>query len=221
MYYFDCKTEPFMEFRPCIDLHNGKVKQIVGSSLSDGVGEVIENFSTDKLPSEFVKLYKKDKLRGGHIIKLGDGNDEAAKEALAQWENSFHIGGAINDENAKYWLDCGASHVIVTSFVFKDGKINLFNLQKLKKAVKKERIVLDLSCKKRENKYYVVTDRWQKFTDEIICEKTLDFLADYCDEFLIHAADIEGKKQGADLELVEILAENVKIPTTYDGGIST
>jgi len=210
-----------LEFRPCIDLHDGKVKQIVGSSLSDNESLLIENFSTDKSPAEFVKLYKKDNLHGGHVIKLGGGNDEAAKAALAQWKNAFHIGGAITDENAKFWLDCGASHVIVTSFVFKDGKINLTNLQKLEKAVAKERITLDLSCKKRGNKYYVVTDRWQKFTDEIICEKPLDFLGKHCDEFLIHAADVEGKKQGADLELIEILAETARIPTTYAGGIST
>jgi len=210
-----------LEFRPCIDLHDGKVKQIVGSSLSDNKILLVENFSTDKSPAEFAKLYKKDNLRGGHVIKLGDGNDEAAKVALAQWKDGFHIGGAINDENAKFWLGCGASHVIVTSFVFKDGKINMDNLQKLKKAVAKERITLDLSCKKREDKYYIVTDRWQKFTDEVICEKSLDFFAEYCDEFLIHAADIEGKRKGADLELVEVLAKNVKIPTTYAGGIST
>ncbi|MDR0303778.1 MAG: phosphoribosylformimino-5-aminoimidazole carboxamide ribotide isomerase [Chitinispirillales bacterium] len=210
-----------MEFRPCIDLHEGKVKQIVGSTLSDNKNSLVENFSTDKPPMEFVNLYKRDDLRGGHVIKLGNGNDEAAKEALSLWKDGFHIGGAINDENAKYWLDCGASHVIVTSFVFKDGRVNFDNLQKLKKAIKKERITLDLSCKKRGNKYYIVTDRWQKFTDEIIDEKSLDFFSQYCDEFLIHAADVEGKKQGADLELVEILAENVKIPTTYAGGIST
>jgi phosphoribosylformimino-5-aminoimidazole carboxamide ribotide isomerase len=210
-----------LEFRPCIDLHDGKVKQIVGSSLSDNKDSLVENFSTDKPPSEFVELYKKDNLCGGHVIKLGTGNDKAAEEVLTQWKNGFHIGGAINDENAKFWLDCGASHVIVTSFVFKDGKINLDNLQKLKKTVGKDKITLDLSCKKLENKYYIVTDRWQKFSDEIICEKSLDFFAEHCNEFLIHAADVEGKKQGADLELVEILAENAKIPTTYAGGIST
>jgi phosphoribosylformimino-5-aminoimidazole carboxamide ribotide isomerase len=210
-----------MGFRPCIDLHNGKVKQIVGSSLCDNKNSVIENFSTDKSPAEFAQIYKKDNLRGGHIIKLGDGNDDAAKEALKEWRNGFHIGGGINDKNAKFWLDCGASHVIVTSFVFKDGKINLDNLQKLKKAISKKRIVLDLSCKKRGNDYYIVTDRWQKFSDEVISEKSLDFFAEYCDEFLIHAADIEGKKQGADLELIEFLAKNSKIPTTYAGGISS
>jgi phosphoribosylformimino-5-aminoimidazole carboxamide ribotide isomerase len=210
-----------MEFRPCIDLHDGKVKQIVGSSLSDNSQNIIENFSTDKQPTEFVRLYKNDDLRGGHIIKLGEKNDEAAKNALAEWENAFHIGGGISDENAKLWLDAGASHVIATSFVFKNGKINLENLQKLKKAAGKKRIVLDLSCKKREEKYYIVTDRWQKFSDETISQKSLSFLSQYCDEFLVHAADIEGKKQGADLKLIEILAKYSPIPVTYAGGISS
>ena len=210
-----------MEFRPCIDLHNGKVKQIVGSSLSDNSKEIIENFSTDKHPSEFVRLYKNDDLRGGHIIKLGAGNDEAAKDALSEWKNGFHIGGGITDENAKLWLDAGASHVIATSFVFKNGKINLENLRKLKKAAGKKRVVLDLSCKKREEEYYIVTDRWQNLTDEKITQKTLGFLSEYCDEFLVHAADVEGKKRGADLQLIEILAKFSPVPVTYAGGISS
>ena len=209
-----------MEFRPCIDLHDGKVKQIVGSTLNDST-KPVENFSTDKSPAEFARIYKNDNLFGGHIIKLGAGNDEAAKEALAEWENGFHIGGGINADNAKYWLDCGASHVIITSFVFSDGKINLQNLEKLRSAVGKKRIVLDLSCKKQGSAYYICTDRWQKFTEEKITPKTLEFLADYCGEYLIHAADVEGKKQGADLELVEILAKYSPIPTTYAGGISS
>jgi phosphoribosylformimino-5-aminoimidazole carboxamide ribotide isomerase len=211
-----------MQFRPCIDLHNGKVKQIVGSSLKDELGILpVENFSTDISPKEFAKLYKKDNLLGGHVIKLGSGNDSAAKEALFEWKNGFQVGGGINDENAKHWLDSGASHIIVTSFVFKDGKVNLQNLQKLKKAIGKEKIVLDLSCKKNGNDYYIVTERWQNFSDEVISEKSLNFFAEYCDEFLIHAADVEGKKQGADLELVEILANYSPVPTTYAGGLSS
>jgi len=209
-----------MEFRPCIDLHNGKVKQIIGSTLTDNDKLVVENFSTDKSPAYFANLYKKDNLRGGHIIKLGAGNDEAAKLALCEWENGLQIGGGINDENAKFWLGLGASHIIVTSFVFSDGKINLQNLEKLRSAIGKKRIVLDLSCKKKGNDYFICTDRWQKFTNEKITPKTLDFLADFADEYLIHAADVEGKKQGADLELVKILAKHSPIPTTYAGGIS-
>jgi len=210
-----------MEFRPCIDLHDGKVKQIVGSTLSDCSEKVVENFSTDKSPAEFARLYQKDNLRGGHIIKLGAGNDEAAKSALSAWENGFHIGGGITDENAKQWLDWGASHVIVTSFVFSGGNINQANLEKLCSAVGKGRVVLDLSCKKQTGDYFICTDRWQKFTEVKITPKTLEYFAKYCDEFLIHAADIEGKKGGADLELVEILAEYSPIPTTYAGGISS
>jgi len=209
-----------MQFRPCIDLHDGKVKQIVGATLTEN-GEAVENFSTDKSPAEFARIYKNDNLLGGHIIKLGSGNDEAAKIALMEWNNGFQIGGGISTENAKHWLDCGASHIIVTSFVFSDAKINLHNLKELRSLVGKNRIVLDLSCKKRENDYYICTDRWQKFTEEKISPETLSFLADYADEFLIHAADVEGKKQGADLNLVEILAKHSPIPTTYAGGISS
>jgi len=210
-----------MEFRPCIDLHKGMVKQIVGASLTDDESTLVENFSTNAPVSGFVERYKHDNLRGGHIIKLGEGNDDSAKSALEQWKDAFQIGGGINDENAKTWIDCGASHVIVTSFVFKDARINIENLQKLYKAVGKERITLDLSCKKQDGEYYIVTDRWQKFTSETICAKTLDFLSRYCGEFLVHAADVEGKKQGADLELVDILAKCASVPTTYAGGIST
>jgi len=211
-----------MEFRPCIDLHNGKVKQIVGSTLSDNDEKVVENFSTDKSPAEFAKLYKKDNLKGGHIIKLGAGNDEAAKLALAEWNGGLQIGGGINADNAKHWLDLGASHIIVTSYVFSGGNINWENLEKLEKKIGKKHIVLDLSCKKElYGKYHIYTDRWQKSTKEVISEANLKYFAKYCDEYLIHAVDVEGKKQGADLELVEILAKHSPIPTTYAGGISS
>lgn len=209
-----------MKFRPCIDLHNGKVKQIVGSSLDDEQPDQLQtNFVADKPSSFFAALYKRDNLRGGHIIKLGPGNDEAAKEALAAWPGGMQIGGGITVENAAEWLDFGASHVIVTSCVFKDGHVDWEYLEKLVEKVGKQRLVLDLSCRKRGGRYYVVTDRWQKFTEVCITPENLKKFSDSCDEFLIHAADVEGKCQGIEDSLVEKLGAWVEIPTTYAGGI--
>ncbi|MCP3888708.1 MAG: phosphoribosylformimino-5-aminoimidazole carboxamide ribotide isomerase [Desulfobulbaceae bacterium] len=209
-----------MKFRPCIDLHDGLVKQIVGSSLSDDRRSSVEvNFVAEKTPAWFAELYRTDKLVGGHIIKLGPGNDAAAKEALAAWPGGMQIGGAIDAQNAELWLECGASHIIVTSYVFKDGKVDMGRLQKLVRTVGKEKIVLDLSCRKKEDDYFIVTDRWQKFTDVSITEKILAELSGYCDEFLIHAADVEGKCSGIEMDLVEKLGNWTPLPTTYAGGI--
>lgn len=209
-----------MRFRPCIDLHNGKVKQIVGSTLSDEDPSVLEtNFVADKPPSWFAELYRKDDLRGGHIIKLGPGNDKAAEEALAAWPGGMQIGGGITAENGAYWLEKGASHVIVTSWVFRDGLVDLNRLQSLVREVGRDRLVLDLSCRRRGDDYVIVTDRWQVFTEVIISKHTLLELADYCDEFLIHAADVEGKCNGIERGLVELLGQWTPIPTTYAGGI--
>lgn len=209
-----------MRFRPCIDLHNGKVKQIVGSSLNDESPDALKtNFTADKPSSWFAKLYRADNLTGGHIIKLGPGNDEAAKEALAAWPGGMQIGGGITAENASKWLDFGASHVIVTSYVFSDGKVDRQRLDKLVGAVGKNRLVLDLSCRRRGEEYFIVTDRWQRFTDVVISPEVLDDLAASCDEFLIHAADVEGKCSGIEVELVKKLAEWSPLPTTYAGGI--
>jgi len=208
-----------MRFRPCIDLHNGKVKQIIGASLTDN--NVVENFHSNLPSSYYAELYKKDNLVGGHIIKLGPNNDEAAKLALQTYPNKLQIGGGITDLNAKNWLNYGASHIIVTSFVFKDGKINFKNLEKLVSIVGKENIVLDLSCKKKDDDYFVVTDRWQNFTNYNLNKKNIRELESYCDEFLIHAADVEGKMGGVDTELIDNLSFWCSIPITYAGGVAS
>ncbi len=207
-----------MFFRPCIDLHQGKVKQIVGGSLGEN-DQPETNFQTDLSPAHFAKIYKADNLRGGHIIKLGPGNEDAARAALAAWPGGMQIGGGINPDNAADWLDAGASHVIVTSWVFRNGKIDWQRLEELLQRIDKERLVLDISCRKRDEQYLVVTDRWQKFTTTAVDENTLKKLAAHCDEFLVHAVDVEGKQQGIDEELLRLLAESSPIPTTYAGGV--
>ena len=211
-----------MRFRPCIDLHQGQVKQIVGSTFSDDdPGALATNFTSTRPPAWYAGLYRRDGLAGGHVIKLGPGNDEAAAEALAAFPGGFHIGGGIDEGNASTWLDRGASHVIVTSAVFRDGRIDEGKLGSLVRLVGRERLVLDLSCRRSGAGYRVVTDRWQKFTDVEINNENLDRLASSCDEFLIHAADVEGRCQGVEIGLVEILGRWEGIPLTYAGGISS
>ncbi len=210
----------FMQFRPCIDLHNGKVKQIVGSTLSDDdPGLLRTNFIAKHPSSWFAKLYKRDRLKGGHIIKLGPGNDEAAREALAAWPGAMQIGGGITAANAKEWLDCGASHVIVTSYVFSEGKVNEARLKELVQTVGKKHLVLDLSCRRRGEEYLIVTNRWQNFTDVVISPEIMDKLSSLCDEFLVHAADVEGQCNGIEEALVRRLAQWSTIPVTYAGGV--
>ena len=205
-------------FRPCIDLHEGKVKQIVGDSLNDdGVG-LRTNFISEKPSSWFAELYKNDGLKGGHVISLGPGNESAAKDALAAYPGGLHVGGGVNLDNAKLWLEAGASHVIVTSWVFSNGSLDEDRLKSLVSAIGRERLVLDLSCRKRGAEYFVVTDRWQKFTEMTLSRQTLEQLAGSCDEFLIHAADVEGLCRGIDSELLEKLGQWTPIPTTYAGG---
>ena len=209
-----------MQLRPCIDLHGGVVKQIVGSTLHDGDPTAVEiNFTADKPPAWFAALYRADNLTGGHIIKLGPGNDQAAEEALGAWPGGMQLGGGITAENAGRWLAKGASEVIVTSYVFRDGLIDADRLNKLVRAVGRERLVLDLSCRKKDDQYFIVTDRWQKFTNVTICPEVLAKLARCCGEFLIHAADVEGRCSGIEKDLVEKLALWTPIPTTYAGGV--
>jgi len=208
-------------FRPCIDLHEGKVKQIVGGTLSDAAAGLRTNFVSDRPPAWFAALYRRDGLTGGHVIKLGPGNDIAARKALAAWPGGLQLGGGVTDANARAWLAVGASHVIVTSWIFRDGIIDRERLAKLVGAIGKNRLVLDLSCRVRDGQYYVVTDRWQKFTDTVLSRKTLEDLARHCDEFLIHAVDVEGLCRGIDLGLVEKLAGWTPIPTTYAGGAAS
>ena len=186
-----------MRFRPCIDLHAGRVKQIVGSTLQDDqAGSLQTNFSSDFPPSYYSELYRKDNLTGGHVIMLGPGNESAAVDALKAWPGGMHVGGGINADNATWWLEQGASHVIVTSYVFHDGLLDEDRLANLQKQVGREHLVLDLSCRWRDDGYYVVTDRWQKFTGLQISGRTLERLAGFCDEFLVHAVDVEGKCMG-------------------------
>ncbi len=217
-----------MKFRPCIDIHNGKVKQIVGGSLLDQGNQAKENFVSEQDASFYAEYYKEKGIRGGHIILLNPPSSEyygatreQAQKALQAYPGGLQIGGGITDENAMDYIENGASHVIVTSFVFKDGKINWENLEKLVKAVGKERVVLDLSCRKKDGVYYVVTDRWQKFTKEVLNVDTLERLGQYCDEFLVHAVDVEGKASGVEKELAEMLGNYGRIPVTYAGGIGS
>lgn len=207
-----------MNFRPCIDLHNGKVKQIVGGTLSDNNQGLVENFVSDKDSAYYAELYKKDNLVGGHVIMLGPGNKDEALKALHAYPGGLQLGGGINPENAAYFLEQGASHIIVTSYVFKDGKINFNNLNSLVEKVGKEKIVLDLSCREKDGTYFVVTDKWQKFTEYEINKNNLIELAGYCDEFLVHAADVEGKCQGVQTDIIKKFAEWSNIPVTYAGG---
>ena len=179
-----------MVFRPCIDLHEGKVKQIVGGTLSDDPTTLRTNFVSAKPAAWYAELYKRDRLEGGHVIMLGPGNDTAAREALAAYPGGFHIGGGINLDNARSWLDVGASHVIVTSWAFRDGKLDFDRLRVLGAAAGKERLVLDLSCRRQNHEYQVVTDRWQRFTDLSVSQHTLEQLSAYCAEFLVHAVDL-------------------------------
>ncbi|EPQ59238.1 Phosphoribosylformimino-5-aminoimidazole carboxamide ribotide isomerase [Gloeophyllum trabeum ATCC 11539] len=203
-------------FRPCIDLHGGQVKQIVGGTLSDENPEDLKtNFVATKPPSEFARLYKEHGLEGGHVIKLGPGNDEAAKEALATWLGGLQIGGGINANNAEEWLDAGASKVIITSYLFPGGKFDLARLKHISASVGKERVVVDV---RRDGKWMVAMNKWQDITDMEVCKESLNLLSEYCSEFLIHAADVEGLCQGIDEELVQKLGEWVNIPTTYAGG---
>lgn len=206
-----------MRFRPCIDLHNGKVKQIVGGSLDDS--GALENFVSDKGAAYYAELYKIDNLSGGHVIMLGPGNEDEVFRALRAYPGGLQVGGGINPGNAMEYLDAGATHVIVTSYVFAHGKINMDNLEAMKSAVGRERLVLDLSCRFKDGKYFVVTDRWQKFTEYDINRENIARLEEYCDEFLVHAADVEGLKQGIDEQLVSVLAECCSIPVTYAGGV--
>ena len=216
-----------MRFRPCIDIHNGKVKQIVGGSLQDQGDRAKENFVAEQDASFYAEFYKKDCIQGGHVILLNSRDSEyyektkeQAMQALKAYPGGLQIGGGICAENAAEFLKAGASHVIVTSYVFKDGQINYENLEKLKHTVGKEHLVLDLSCRKKDDSYYIVTDRWQTFTNVELNTDILEKLSGYCDEFLVHGVDVEGKASGIEEELIKIL-EQAEIPVTYAGGIGS
>lgn len=209
-------------FRPCIDLHQGKVKQIVGGTLRDEGPGPRENFVSDRGPAEFARMFREDDLRGGHVIKLGPGNDEAAREALAAWPGGLQVGGAINVDNAPAWLEAGASHVIVTSWLFEAGRrLSMERVEALCGEVGPGRVVIDLSCRRHGDGWHVVTDRWQTRTDLEVTAATFEMLAPFCAEFLIHAADVEGLCRGIDVELVTLLGEWAGRPITYAGGVAS
>ncbi|MBR1966984.1 MAG: phosphoribosylformimino-5-aminoimidazole carboxamide ribotide isomerase [Lentisphaeria bacterium] len=210
-----------MRFRPCIDLHDGKVKQIVGSTLSDS-GGLETNFVAENDSDYFAELYRKYNLPGGHVIMLGKGNETAAKKALNAYPGGLQVGGGLNDCNGREFLDAGASHLIFTSYIVADGVLHFDRLKKLVAVYGRERIVLDLSCRKKDDgKYYVVSNRWQTFTDVEVNLSTLDMLSEYADEFLIHAVDVEGKQCGIDEELLSIIGKHDNIAVSYAGGIKS
>lgn len=215
-----------MKFRPCIDIHNGSVKQIVGGSLSDRGNQAVNNFVSEQDAAFYAEKYKKDGLSGGHIILLNAKDSEyyeadvqQAIHALKAYPGGMQIGGGMNETNAERFLDAGASHIIVTSYVFRDGMIDMDRLKKLTHKIGKKHLVLDLSCRFVLDDYYIVTDRWQKVTKERMNRQTLEYLAEYCDEFLIHAVDVEGKASGVEKAVVERLGQDTMIPTTYAGGV--
>ncbi|MDY5845358.1 MAG: phosphoribosylformimino-5-aminoimidazole carboxamide ribotide isomerase [Bariatricus sp.] len=217
-----------MRFRPCIDIHNGEVKQIVGGSLKDEGNQAKTNFTSRYEADYYAKLYQKDGLKGGHIILLNPPSSEyyektkkQAMLALAAYPGGLQIGGGITAENACEYLDAGASHVIVTSYVFRDGKIKRDNLEKLVHSAGREHVVLDLSCRRKEDGYYIVTNRWQNFTNVKLTPEVLDELSESCSEFLVHGVDVEGKASGVAMDLVRILADWDGCPVTYAGGIGS
>ncbi|MWC27562.1 phosphoribosylformimino-5-aminoimidazole carboxamide ribotide isomerase [Paenibacillus sp. MMS18-CY102] len=207
-----------MKFRPCIDMHDGKVKQIVGETLTEDKQAVVENFVSSYNSIHYAHMFQKDELTGGHVIMLGGGNEEEAVRALNAYPGGLQIGGGINAGNARYYLEQGASHVIVTSYIFSDGQLNMDNLQAIIAEVGVDKLVIDLSCKERDGRWYVVTNQWKQFSDFEVNEANIRYLEQYCDEFLIHAVDVEGKQSGIQQSLVNALAQWVTIPCTYAGG---
>ncbi|MGG1517249.1 phosphoribosylformimino-5-aminoimidazole carboxamide ribotide isomerase [Paenibacillus oryzisoli] len=207
-----------MKFRPCIDLHSGKVKQIVGETLGGEGESVVENFVSVHDSAYYAEMFKRDRLTGGHVIMLGGGNEEEAVKALQAYPGGLQIGGGLTADNAASYLVKGASHIIVTSYIFKDGQLNMDHLQKIVAAVGKERLVIDLSCKEKDGRWFVATNQWKVLSNFELTPDNIKFLEQYCDEFLIHAVDVEGKQSGIQQSLVSFLAQWVSIPTTYAGG---
>ena len=208
-----------MKFRPCIDLHRGKVKQIVGASLTDTGAR--ENFVSQRSAAWYASLYRERDLPGGHVIMLGPGNEEQALSALRAYPGGLQIGGGITPKNALGFLDAGASHVIVTSYVFRNGGLDERRLSEMVDRVGHTRLVLDLSCRRVGDQYLIATDRWQQISDLPLNAATLKRLAPYCDEFLVHAADVEGRQGGIEEPVVSILGEHKAVPTVYAGGIGS
>ncbi|MCI8797223.1 MAG: phosphoribosylformimino-5-aminoimidazole carboxamide ribotide isomerase [Dorea sp.] len=217
-----------MRFRPCIDIHNGTVKQIVGGSLTDKNNQAVENYQAEQDADYFARMYQKDGLKGGHVILLNPPSSEyyiktkkQAMNALAAYPQGLQIGGGVTSYNAEEYLRSGASHVIVTSYVFQDGVIRWENMESLRRAVGKEHVVIDLSCRKKDGDYYIVTNRWQTFTEVKLTQTLLAEISEYCDEFLVHGVDVEGRAAGVDEELVKLLRGHKRNVITYAGGIGS
>lgn len=217
-----------MRFRPCIDIHNGRVKQIVGGSLKDEGDEAKVNFASAENADYYAELYRRDGLKGGHIILLNTLSSDyymdtlrQARLALSAYPKGMQIGGGVTAGNAADFLNMGASHVIVTSYIFKDGEIRWKNMERLEKEVGKKHIVIDLSCRKKGEDYYIVTDRWKNFTNVKLSEEVLREIGGYCDEFLVHGVDVEGKSSGIDTCLARLLKSYEGNPVTYAGGIGS
>lgn len=215
-----------MRFRPCIDIHNGRVKQIVGGSLTDKDDQAVENYQAAQDADYFARLYRRDGLKGGHVILLNSPSSkyymetrEQALKALAAYPQGLQIGGGITADNAEEYLRAGASHVIVTSYIFRDGIIHWENMERLCRTVGKEHVVIDLSCRQRDEDYYIVTNRWQTFTEVKLTQTLLEKIAVYCDEFLVHGVDVEGKTAGIEEKLVRLLSGHTHNIITYAGGI--
>lgn len=197
------------------------MKQIVGGTLTQDGASLRTNFVSDRSAAWYADLYRRDGLSGGHVIKLGPGNDLVAREALAAWPGGLQVGGGMTPENAEEWISAGASHVIVTSCLFDaGGTLRMDRLKDLVSAVGAERLVLDLSCRRVQGGWAVTMNRWQTLTELRVTAETLDVLAEHCAEFLIHAADVEGLCTGIDRELVKMLGNWRRLPMTYAGGIS-
>lgn len=203
-------------FRPCIDLHQGQVKQIVGGSLTDDGADT--NFVSNYDAAHYAKLYQQHQLTGGHVIALGPNNQEQVLAALAAYPNGLQFGGGVNLKNAASYLAAGASHIIVTSYLFEGSEFSWPRLEALEAEVGAEKLVLDLSCRQTENGWMIATDRWQTITNTAINQQTITQLETHCAEFLVHSADVEGLQSGIDKDLVELLGKACTLPVTYAGG---
>ncbi|KAI3657620.1 hypothetical protein MP638_001339 [Amoeboaphelidium occidentale] len=204
------------KFRPCIDLHEGKVKQIVGGTLKETTESVdgpVTNFSSSLPPEHYAELYRKHDLTGGHVIMLGNGYEKAAKRCLSAWPNVFQVGGGITEDNAKEWLQHGAGKIIVTSYLFPEGKFSIERLKNISDIAGKDRLVVDLSFRKVVNgsnfEYVVAMNKWQTLTDMKITHESIKLFEEYSSELLVHAADVEGLCKGIDQDIN---------PVTYAGG---